>query len=180
MLRETQRISIHAPRKGCDELPVFRRGAHDHFNPRTPCGVRLNNITIIQGDTYISIHAPLAGCDAVRGGGVLPPPISIHAPLAGCDRPARALPSRTKYFNPRTPCGVRPPQRLCSPRPRGISIHAPLAGCDYNDKTLTASIQNFNPRTPCGVRQNVPAKPKQAGTFQSTHPLRGATLCDIG
>ena len=56
-------------------------------------------------------------------------------------------------FNPRTPCGVRPRGRLC---------RIPRA--------------DFNPRTPCGVRLNVCLLCVAAYLFQSTHPLRGATL----
>ncbi len=55
-------ISIHAPHAGCD-----RRLRHDlvqlqHFNPRTPCGVRQaeDHTAILDA---ISIHAPHAGCD---------------------------------------------------------------------------------------------------------------------
>ena len=33
----------------------------------------------------------------------------------------------------------------------------------------------FNPRTPCGVRQNLALLCRLLSTFQSTHPMRGAT-----
>ena len=49
---------------------------------------------------------------------------------------------------------------------REISIHAPHAGCE----------RNFNPRTPCGVRRAGRRRPARAATFQSTHPMRGATV----
>ena len=104
------------------------------FNPRTPCGVRLETCQLkgkrivfqsthpLRGATglfpekyaafqEISIHAPLAGCDRGKhcccGSGR----ISIHAPLAGCDRSWTADCSCATDFNPRTPCGVRLPQR---------------------------------------------------------------------
>ena len=101
-----------------------------YFNPRTPCGARPASYSLTNssfgfqsthplrgatpGQFYphstktISIHAPLAGCDSPR---FCPLTyilrISIHAPLAGCDRPRTTSSRRTKYFNPRTPCGVR-------------------------------------------------------------------------
>ena len=57
-------ISIHAPLAGCD----LHRGRflyrQIHFNPRTPCGVRLNHSVKGHDFSDISIHAPLAGCDA--------------------------------------------------------------------------------------------------------------------
>ena len=104
----TKLISIHAPLAGCDDklstqMPFFK----------------------------ISIHAPLAGCDdmgaaAIRAQlkfqsthplrGATPFPrdklgehvISIHAPLAGCDAKDERAELIKPYFNPRTPCGVRP------------------------------------------------------------------------
>ena len=84
----------------------------------------------------------------------VPEPISIHAPLAGCDLRSAHQDSGTSYFNPRTPYGVR--RRLPQPSVSivFISIHAPLTGCD-----LVKSISRF-----------------ARNTFQSTHPLRGATL----
>ena len=57
-----------------------------------------------------------------------------------------------------------------------ISIHAPLAGCDRGQTNSRADSQNFNPRTPCGVRPKAGiGQALDYVTFQSTHPLRGAT-----
>ena len=60
---------------------------------------------------------------------------------------------RITNFNPRTPCGVR---RLDFLHPYGYNKH-------------------FNPRTPCGVRRKFRQIHSIHNTFQSTHPLRGAT-----
>ncbi len=101
----------------------------------------------------ISIHAPLAGCDLrdfARDGHVS---ISIHAPLAGCDRTLFDAHSDHVYFNPRTPCGVR----LDDTRQKLLNAH-------------------FNPRTPCGVRPFITSLSACLTLFQSTHPLRGATV----
>ena len=57
-----------------------------------------------------------------------------------------------------------------------ISIHAPLAGCDYSAWLQAADGRYFNPRTPCGVRHARYGDASYNGGFQSTHPLRGATL----
>ena len=123
----------------------------------------------------ISIHAPHAGCDLVAGLSVPSARISIHAPHAGCDRFCKPCPASCWYFNPRTPCGVRP---LCFNRnwfSLLISIHAPHAGCDTKSNTHAKTFQYFNPRTPCGVR-HFSERPKDAkNVFQSTHPMRGAT-----
>ena len=88
-------ISIHAPLAGCDSSCLLRRVPEDdHFNPRTPCGVRLYSYSTRVRKSYISIHAPLAGCDTAH----------IGFPLTIAD------------FNPRTPCGVRPEESDYFPR----------------------------------------------------------------
>ena len=79
--------------------------------------------------------------------------ISIHAPLAGCDRRKDTRYRGCGDFNPRTPCGVRPEILI----PEVI-------------------LENFNPRTPCGVRLGLLAFKRVFAKFQSTHPLRGATI----
>ncbi len=82
---ELEIISIHAPLAGCDLLDMFASLRPIHFNPRTPCGVRLCQICLFSSFRAISIHAPLAGCDCMM------------VFMSVC----------VFYFNPRTPCGVR-------------------------------------------------------------------------
>ena len=173
--RQPLRISIHAPRAGCDVRSDAYARSHQDFNPRTPCGVRLDPARI---SCFCANFNPRTPC-GVR------PHQSTTAHKMG-------------DFNPRTPCGVRlivskvdtggepfqstypvrgataghsrrwKPCRFQSTYPvRGatrntcnrlqgvrISIHVPRAGCDYasGDRSLT-------------VKQ----------TFQSTYPVRGAT-----
>ena len=61
-------------------------------------------------------------------------------------------------------------------RERHISIHAPLAGCDRNGSASRRGCRHFNPRTPCGVRRCMRTLWPCRWIFQSTHPLRGATI----
>ena len=102
--------------------------------------------------------------------------ISIHAPREGCDGFGTGDVSGWRYFNPRTPRGVRldalrgllgshlisihAPREGCDeflPYPfdsRGaISIHAPREGCDGRPFYHFRDLTNFNPRTPRGVRR---------------------------
>ena len=146
----------------------------------------------------ISIHAPLAGCDRDRNDGTGRP--CDFNPRTPCGvRLKRGANSATEaYFNPRTPCGVRlitsnkrnsdkqfqstHPLRGATeytdetPPDRSISIHAPLAGCDGRLSAKDVVCVNFNPRTPCGVRLRWANLLKVRWKFQSTHPLRGATI----
>ncbi len=79
-------------------------------------------------------------------------------------------------FNPRTPCGVRRIGITKKLTTKGISIHAPLAGCDGSNGVWWPIFNYFNPRTPCGVRQAMVLNLHSGKLFQSTHPLRGATV----
>ena len=58
-----------------------------------------------------------------------------------------------RYFNPRTPCGVRPGARL--PVSAGglfQSTHSMRSATLPGITSVRYSLFNFNPRTPCGVR----------------------------
>ena len=98
-------------------------------------------------------------------------------PQRGVRRAIAYTPPTSKYFNPRTPCGVRRPGPGGAAAVRFISIHAPLTGCDLPPTAPSDGWgRHFNPRTPCGVRPAAHCSVRWLGTtFQSTHPLRGAT-----
>ena len=79
--------------------------------------------------------------------------ISIHAPHAGSDKLYLLSYDGKTNFNPRSPCG----ERLANVYP-----------CDYQ--------KYFNPRSPCGERPLTGEAPDRAIKFQSTLPMRGATI----
>ena len=203
--------------------PDYRQSAFSpDFNPRTPCGVRhyllgrstdheifqsthpLRGATrlprLLRRGRIISIHAPLAGCDARGQDHLHGRRISIHAPLAGCDPRGSSPVQAARYFNPRTPCGVRPLEDWRQAASWSISIHAPLAGCDPNlvvvGQRLAISIhaplagcdaQHVQAECVFTISIHAPLAGCDGWTrcrsavlftlFQSTHPLRGATLC---
>ena len=79
--------------------------------------------------------------------------ISIHAPREGCDR-------GSSFSEVRGEISIHAPREGCDFLPAGrqtaqgrISIHAPREGCDLNDIRIVSPTD----------------------TFQSTHPVRGAT-----
>ena len=147
-----------------------------NFNPRAPCGARLlpgwgvmimslfqstrplrgatGRLAVIQDVApCISIHAPLAGRDLLQPGDIYLISISIHAPLAGRDRNPSGPARRSRYFNPRAPCGARREDSASRAFVRRISIHAPLAGRDGRSAPRAPLRHDFNPRAPCGARQ---------------------------
>ena len=57
-----------------------------------------------------------------------------------------------------------------------ISIHAPRAGRDLGADKGVVLVLDFNPRAPCGARLTAWIYPECSCPFQSTRPVRGATL----
>ena len=90
-----------------------RRAEHPlhrvYFNPRTPCGVRLEASQKLAAEKLFQSTHPVRGATAVAEREVVEHRISIHAPRAGCDAVGA---------NGRA-------------RRNAISIHAPRAGCDW-------------------------------------------------
>ena len=146
-------ISIHAPLAGCDPLCILQtENAHQNFNPRTPCGVRLFlSIVIINNFSFQSTH-PLRGATFLGQDVKLYGKISIHAPLAGCDSNSIMSAHSLYNFNPRTPCGVRQKWQTMKKLLQRFQSTHPLRGATY-EKVRICNYQ----------------------IFQSTHPLRGAT-----
>ena len=95
------------PMRGATNAAGRCYAQNKYFNPRTPCGVRQHKLEQEHSMACISIHAPHAGCDLRKSILERVSAISIHAPHAGCDRCDLKRSLTSRYFNPRTPCGVR-------------------------------------------------------------------------
>ena len=146
-------ISIHAPLAGCDHRCRASAWQINHFNPRTPCGVRHGRALIEVNRALFQSTHPLRGATRNPESITKQQQISIHAPLAGCDYCNRITACMHPYFNPRTPCGVR--QRSQGGRVGGGDFN-PRTPCGVRPFLVCRSSRccsNFNPRTPCGVRQ---------------------------
>ena len=96
------------------------------FNPRSPCGERLQR------------HALF---DSGRG-------ISIHAPRVGSDPRPRRRAARIFYFNPRSPCGERRADQSVLPYPRVFQSTLPVWGATARSigRALAAAISIHAPR----------------------------------
>ena len=147
-------ISIHAPLAGCDSHhSVYQRmnRAFQSTHPLRGATTRLWGWRWAPRK-FQSTH-PLRGATVLGRAGDRLFDISIHAPLAGCDLGHGGEAVAVVHFNPRTPCGVR-----------------------RQDARELFPCLDFNPRTPCGVRRHFTRTSAASTEFQSTHPLRGATL----
>ena len=146
-------ISIHAPHTGRDRCRARSSCARRYFNPRAPYGARPSGGSTTPPESYFNPRAPY-----------------------GARRSATKASYTPTNFNPRAPYGARPGRCSHDPAPRQISIHAPHTGRDSSFLVLGCWFMHFNPRAPYGAR--LPYKvPVVAGfVFQSTRPIRGATL----
>ena len=168
-----------------------------YFNPRAPCGARqlirfpdrypnaFQSTRPVRGATLrkfasgdfqgISIHAPRAGRDGGGDGFADPALISIHAPRAGRDLRRYNICLLRPHFNPRAPCGARPPVRIAYIIFAVISIHAPRAGRDGVALPLLVlhPISIHAPRA--GRDLALSSGDGVFSLFQSTRPVRGAT-----
>ena len=87
------RVSIHAPRVGCDLSMARQPSSRETFQFTHP----------VWGATTLVQRLP-PWCM-----------VSIHAPRVGCDQKWDELSHLKACFNSRTPCGVRPPCGVCRP-----------------------------------------------------------------
>ena len=168
------------PVRGATGTPPVPRTKDTCFNPRSPCGERLQR----QGDAIESMTfqstLPVRGATPIRQQYTILSDVSIHAPRAGSDflpfflapfsssfqstLPVRGATSRARpadgsreRFNPRSPCGERHRQPARAGLNHVVSIHAPRAGSDRADRVDQIHDPRFNPRSPCGERPGRPA-----------------------
>ena len=123
-----------------------------NFNPHSPCGERLHRP--YRGRRQpISIHTPLAGSDMnfqrLFFETVL---FQSTLPLRGATRRAMATSSRSRHFNPHSPCGERRSSLVPMSRIFGFQSTLPLRGATAIERRQQSIFR-----------------------FQSTLPLRGAT-----
>ena len=178
MLKEDdygRRVSIHAPREGCDHYLHESYPYVAGFNSRTPGGVRHRvGRSLTKATKFQFTH-----------------------PGRGATYEHLCLREYQPCFNSRTPGGVRPlelklmqanvefqfthPGRgatsagVPNPDYDPVSIHAPREGCDLPWQGDQILLSRFNSRTPGGVRRLRKKVYTFVVWFQFTHPGRGAT-----
>ena len=128
------------------------------FNPRAPYGARPRKVLKrLDRDEFQSTR-----------------------PVRGATGSASHRKCRHKCFNPRAPYGARLAAVRADVRTRGVSIHAPRTGRDATDRAKPPDNPCFNPRAPYGARPVISCQWSVARKFQSTRPVRGATICTRG
>ena len=170
-------ISIHAPRAGSD---FYRR------------------LVLVAGNIFQST-LPVRGATWMGNEDCYAKAFQSTLPVRGATGRFDSDDKGSQHFNPRSPCGERPispksstaimthfnPRSPCGERrlpnrrinySTKISIHAPRAGSDSATSSGAMPYTYFNPRSPCGERLAGDLVYPFLPLFQSTLPVRGATL----
>ena len=139
--------------RGVRQCPISSFATLSDFNPRTPRGVRPTywvsspSFSVKFQSTHPARGATSSGifCCVFCN-------ISIHAPREGCDTAGHVDILRIDIIS------IHAPREGCDDLRSGffglntISIHAPREGCDIKAAYTAALAVYFNPRTPRGVR----------------------------
>ncbi|AHJ18346.1 hypothetical protein B7017_1606b [Bifidobacterium breve JCM 7017] len=171
------KISIHAPRRGSDDLAdlildtISRISIHaspdgerpgasapgcgrSYFNPRSPDGERPNQLLTNPSSQGISIHAPRMGSD---GGGKHHRSwtnISIHAPRMGSDGiPLDANRISSRFQSTLPGWGATSSWSPASTRVRHFNPRSPDGERRCGSLCGISPVGYFNPRSPDGERQ---------------------------
>ena len=173
----TPQISIHAPRTGSDANLHRRTSRRWYFNPRSPHGERPDFRRDVFGNQQFQSTLPARGATPPAACRRRTPPISIHAPRTGSDdNPPDddLLAEVISIHAPRTGSDTR---LTSAGRGTGrFQSTLPARGATNSRSRETAKSFHFNPRSPHGERR-IPAVPHAVRRkFQSTLPARGATI----
>ena len=147
------------------------------FDPRTPCGVRLTPESRAFSLSIFQSTHPMRGATR-RKWDYMVGPVQFQSthPMRGATYGEYFIRRTSLYFNPRTPCGVRRSFLFFSSALVCISIHAPHAGCDtvlMEIRPLYMPFQSTHPMR--GATVLIGYTSLALFEFQSTHPMRGAT-----
>ena len=184
-------ISIHAPRAGSDISfnAQYRKDAD--FNPRSPCGERLEQSKKEYEKYIFQSTLPVRGATSDISERITEN--FNFNPRSPCgERLFRRTGKKArKHFNPRSPCGERRQEQQRTFHGMGISIHAPRAGSDLRFLPLIGYVILFQSTLPVrGATRNLRRHQRKAcgerppatwllgsvpDRFQSTLPVRGAT-----
>ena len=149
-------ISIHALREENDPGTLRLTKRSKNFNPHSPCGERRHQ------------HLQRARTQD----------FNPHSPCG--ERPrSSSYACRPIHFNPHSPCGERLGIEYSVLVLDVISIHTPLAGSD-GTSLRAALLQQISIHTPLAGSDLVVSAPDSGlMVFQSTLPLRGATVSSL-
>ena len=168
-------ISIHPPRAGRDEKPLYALKLLFDFNPPAPCGAGLYVAYFWRCFKYFNPPAPCGAghnpsCLLFIGEG-----ISIHPPRAGRDNKIRSIRINLIFQSTRPVRGGTGNQRGNIQPPEDFNPPAPCGAGRWH-RANRRSRTDFNPPAPCGAGLSDKLFKSSLGGFQSTRPVRGGTI----
>ena len=146
-------ISTHAPRAGSDPGCAKRISYRNYFNPRSPCGERLDLVLRHAVVGQFQPTLPVRGATHTANAPVEVKQFQPTLPVRGATRVAENG-VIFNGFQPTLPVrgATRPPFQQS--QRAFISTHAPRAGSDhYSSCSFSYTYFYFNPRSPCGERR---------------------------
>ena len=138
-------LPVRGATRACRRTPPARR----HFNPRSPCGERLSPFIPLGAYNVFQPTLPVRGATKALSNSSALGCISTHAPRAGSDTDRPTGEETSTHFNPRSPCGERPGDKILPDVAPVISTHAPRAGSDFwwgSPRLLRLHISTHAPR----------------------------------
>ena len=123
-------ISIHSPHAGRDLALAVNHISYTHFNPLSPCGERLHEVSFVDVTEVISIHSPHAGRDE-QGGilKILDSKFQSTLPMRG-ETQMRNVVTVGEIFQSTLPMRGETAKLTALLQVSPISIHSPHAGRD--------------------------------------------------
>ena len=103
-------ISIHAPRVGSDAGCQAGKAQLGHFNPRSPCGERPTHTTTPSSAQRFQSTLPVWGATPLLQSSSRTHRFQSTLPVWGATKCLTPVLNLFKNFNPRSPCGERPPE----------------------------------------------------------------------
>ena len=168
-------ISIHAPHAGSDADTLPAADIRADFNPRSPCGERRGGCEVYVADDDFNPRSPCGERRMLTDTGDGTDAFQSTLPMRGATGRVRGLRCRRRFQSTLPMRGAtRSDVYVKTMVP--ISIHAPHAGSDTLPQRSRLPWQYFNPRSPCGERPFVHHFQSGVQRFQSTLPMRGATI----
>ena len=152
-LIHTDVVSIHAPHAGRDLTLAITTAGFNLFQSTRPMRGATAGITPMWASEMFQSTRPMRGATMLLR-------VLLIVLMFQSTRPMRGATNAV----------------ISAPNSFGVSIHAPHAGRDPSCTARLQALRGFNPRAPCGARPMPSYLRRIRSEFQSTRPMRGATL----
>ena len=148
MALSTEMISTHAPLAGRDTSRAETQACGLNFNPRAPCGARLQALIHNRYPCLFQPTRPLRGATKLK---IISGKLNIFQPtrpLRGATTGSVTERKNTVYFNPRAPCGAR--QQKCTNHYAHFCDNRQISDAFAQNAACQGILLLFDAGKPCG------------------------------